>query len=228
MLLSGSNLKAMKAWRKKNAEAQAEIVLHIEVSQLAHVCDENSKDIWNNLETMHCSCGLASHLTLHHHFLTMHKRVDQPMANWIAFQLREISITVDNEDLILILTMGLPKSYDTFIISLYTINTTTLILNLIITHLLNKQSRQSGSNLSHPSPDPGLTAATLISSGKPGSHTGFQAHSNLTHITCYKCGQKGHFQANCPNPPPKPLPSEQSANAAFDHDDFLDEISGTW
>jgi hypothetical protein len=43
MPLSGSNPKAVKAWRKKNAEAQAEIVLHVEVSQLAHVCDENSE-----------------------------------------------------------------------------------------------------------------------------------------------------------------------------------------
>jgi gag-polypeptide of LTR copia-type len=84
------------------------------------------------------------------------QRVDQPMANWIAevhgiaFQLGEISITVDNEDLILILTtMGLPKSYDTFVISLDTINTTTLTLNFIITCLLNKQSQQSGSNPSH-------------------------------------------------------------------------------
>jgi gag-polypeptide of LTR copia-type len=158
---------------------------------------------------MHHSHGLVLHLALCHCFLTMHKRVDQPMANCIAevhgivFQLWDIGVAIDDEDLILILTMGLPKSYDTFVISLNAINTTTLTLNFVITHLLNEQSQQSGSNPSHSSPDPGLTAATLISSGKPGSCTGFQAHSNLTHITCYKYDQKGHFQANCPNPPPK-------------------------
>ena len=111
MPLSGPNSRAVKAWRKKNAEAQAEIVLHVEVSQLAHVRDENSEDIWNNLETMHRSRGLASRLALRRRFLTMRKRGDQPMANWIAevcgtaFQLREIGVTVDDEDLILVLTM---------------------------------------------------------------------------------------------------------------------------
>jgi hypothetical protein len=74
MLLSGFNSKAVKVWRKKNVEAQTEIVLHIKVLQLAHVHDENSEHIWNNLETMHCSHGLVLCLTLHHHFLTMHKR----------------------------------------------------------------------------------------------------------------------------------------------------------
>jgi gag-polypeptide of LTR copia-type/Zinc knuckle len=148
------------------------------------------------------------------------------MTNWIAFQLRKIGVTVHDEDPI-ILTMGLPKSYNTFVISLNAIDTTTLTLDFIITHLLNEQSQQSDSNLCHPSPDPGLAAATLISSGKHGSCTGFQAHNNLAHIMCYKCSQKGHFQANCPNPPPKSQPFKQSANATFDHDD-LDEILEAW
>jgi hypothetical protein len=59
MPLSGPNSKPVKTWKKKNAEAQAEIVLHVEVSQLPHVRDENAGDVWNNLKTMHLSHGLA-------------------------------------------------------------------------------------------------------------------------------------------------------------------------
>ena len=61
------------------------------------------------------------------------------MANWIAevhgitFQLGEIGVTIDNEDLILVLTMGLPKSYDTFVISLDTTDPAALTLNFVIT-----------------------------------------------------------------------------------------------
>jgi hypothetical protein len=78
----------------------------------------------------------------------MRKKSDQPMANWIAevrgvaFHLEQIGVTVDDEDLILVLTMGLPKSFDTFVISLDT-DTTPLTLNHIVTRLLNEESRQT-------------------------------------------------------------------------------------
>jgi hypothetical protein len=162
------------------------------------------------------------------------------MANWIAevcgiaFQLGEIGVTIDDEDLILVLTMGLPKSYDTFVISLDSTDPATLTLNFVITHLLNEQSRQSVGDPSCMSPalrDPGLAAVTL-SSEKPGSRTGFRQNSsnNLAHIMCYKCSLKGHFQANCPTNQSllKSQPSEGTANGAFDLDELDDGTDGSW
>jgi hypothetical protein len=128
--------------------------------------------------------------------------------------------------------MGLPKSYDTFVISLNSTDPATLTLNFIITHLLNKQFRQFIGDPSCMSPapcDPGLAAVTL-SSEKPGSHTGFRQNSsnNLAHITCYKCGLKGH--ANCPTDQslPKLQPSEGTANGAFNLDELDNGTDGSW
>ena len=54
----------------------------------------------------------------------MTKRADQSMSSWIAdvqqatFHLKEVGYTATDEDKILVLTQGLPLSYDPFIISL--------------------------------------------------------------------------------------------------------------
>ena len=157
------------------------------------------------------------------------------MANWIAevhgvaFHLEEISVTIDDEDLILVLTMGLPKSFDTFVISLDT-DTTPLTLNHVITRLLNEESQQTVDTRPVHEHDPSL-AATTFSSEKPGSHTGGRCQNtghSLAHITCYKCGQKGHFQANCPNhsaslSQPSSTNDTHAAHTAFYVDDLEEQ-----
>jgi len=50
------NSKAVKDFMKRSAEARAEIVLHIEVSQLAHIRDPDLTSIWSTLKTVHCAC----------------------------------------------------------------------------------------------------------------------------------------------------------------------------
>ena len=59
-----NNTKAVKSWQKKQRLAQAEIILHVEPSQLPHTCFDNLKDIWDNLETVHRSHGFATCLPL--------------------------------------------------------------------------------------------------------------------------------------------------------------------
>ncbi|KAI0693234.1 hypothetical protein BC835DRAFT_1276352 [Cytidiella melzeri] len=68
----------------------------------------------NSLQRVHRARRLATRLALRRTFLTMKKKNDKPMAQWIAdvrgvaFRLRGIGVTVDDEELILVLTMGLP------------------------------------------------------------------------------------------------------------------------
>ena len=63
-------------------------------------------------------------MSLRRKFNTMTKRTDQLMSNWIAdvqqaaFRLNKVGYTATDEDKILVLTQGLPLSYDPFIISL--------------------------------------------------------------------------------------------------------------
>ena len=75
----------------------------------------------------------------------MKKAAEQSMQAWIgdiqslAFQMREAGIEVTNQDKILALTMGLPKSYDAVIINFDSTSPELLMLNHIITRLLNEE-----------------------------------------------------------------------------------------
>lgn len=76
------------------------------------------------LTWVHCTRKLTTCLTLHCHFLTMKKKANQPISQWIAKvcnlaqHLRDVSVTVDDEDIILALTMGLLHLYNLFIVTL--------------------------------------------------------------------------------------------------------------
>ena len=79
----------------------------------------------------------------------------QSIQSWVAdiccvtFQLSEIDISVSNEDIILVLTAGLPPSYEPLIVLLNAISPDSLTLNFVVSHLLNKESCQGVS-----APDP--------------------------------------------------------------------------
>ncbi|KAG1877374.1 hypothetical protein F4604DRAFT_1570894 [Suillus subluteus] len=49
---------------KKMAEARAEIILHVECDQLAHMRDHDPKLIWETLTQVHHACGLGTRMAL--------------------------------------------------------------------------------------------------------------------------------------------------------------------
>jgi hypothetical protein len=183
------NLKPVKAFLHKQKLARAEIILRISPSQLPHVRDSDPQVIWNNLRTLHQSRGFASRLSLRRRFITMKKGDTQSIQSWVAdvrrvaFQLSEIDVTVPDEDIILVLTAGLPPSYDSFIISLDAVSPDSLTLDFVVSRLLNEEARQG-----IPATDPHSVALAAT-----------RAKTPLAQITCFKCQKKGHYQSNCPD-----------------------------
>ena len=96
----GPNSPVTKAWVKKDALARAELILCVEPDQLAHMTGSFAYEIWQELERVHRARGFATRLSLRRHFLTLKKRSDQPMSQWIsevrsvAYRLRKIDVTV--------------------------------------------------------------------------------------------------------------------------------------
>ncbi|EIN04754.1 hypothetical protein PUNSTDRAFT_32781, partial [Punctularia strigosozonata HHB-11173 SS5] len=101
-----------------------------------------------NLRKVHQTEGFASCLALRRHFWGMTKKPNQIIANWIAdvrsiaFRLEEAAVNVDDEDIILVLTMGLPASDQSFICSLDATDASHLTLSYVIDRLLNEETRQ--------------------------------------------------------------------------------------
>ncbi|OJA16104.1 hypothetical protein AZE42_12878 [Rhizopogon vesiculosus] len=134
----------VKRTAKKMAEVRAEIILRVECNQLAHMHDRNPKVIWEMLAQLHHACGLGTRMALRWKLLTVAKEATESMSAWIsrvkgmALDLEDIGVTVDDEDQILVLTTGLDKSYDSFIISLDSTATADLTFDHVVNRLLNE------------------------------------------------------------------------------------------
>ena len=183
------NSKPVHAFRRKQAEAIAEITLNVEPTQLIFIQGDDPNVVWDSLTKVHQARGMASRLALRRRFLRLEKP-EGPMQNFIAearrlaLQLQEIGVTVEDEDTILVLTGGLPPSYDNFVVALDSAPSD-LTLDYVITRLLNEESRQLNGEASY-------AESALAARYKPG-----EVKTVLSHITCWKCGKKGHYQSNC-------------------------------
>ena len=110
---------------KKRMEARAEIVARISDSQLDHVLGLNDPvDIWQTLQRVHVSRGLASRLSLRREFLKLMKKEDEAMSGFVgrvrklAYRLKMIGVEVMDEDMILAATVGLGDSWSGLVMTL--------------------------------------------------------------------------------------------------------------
>ncbi len=120
------------------------------------------------------------------------------MASWISdvkgivFQLSQIGVAVPDEDIILALTNGLPAPYNYFILMLDSTPSEVSNLNYIIGCLRTEETRQRAESGSLDMTDEALA----VTHDRP-------RRLGLAHITCFACGNKGHYQVNCPTHSPQ-------------------------
>ena len=191
-LAEESDLKKIWAFQRRQAQCRAEMVLRVNDSQLPHMADSDPKAIWNALTGVHRAQGFGSWLQLCQHFITAIMKDGQSMEGWIgevhscANWLKAIDVDVSDEDIIIVLTAGLPPSYTTVIISLDAVKPQELTVNFVITCLLNEEGRQvispNVSEVKKEEPD----NAALMSE--------WSSHN----VQCYYCLEMGHFSSMCP------------------------------
>ena len=219
--------KKFKEFIRKQAEARSEIILRVSPSQLSHCRASNPYEIWKNLANIHSAKGRATVIALRRRFQRLRFEPSETMSayisrvRYVAFLIEEANATVSDDDLILTLTAGLPHSYNSLLISLDSAADSEYTLNTVITRLINEYQRQ------HQFPQ--ITRQTRAISGAPDEamsvSTSTSTHRNLSHITCFTCGNKGHYQANCPtrtstNPsPPVPVASHEFSGAIEEDSD---------
>ena len=223
--------KKVREFYRKQAEARAEIILHVSPSQLVHCSDPDPYIIWTNLLNIHLPRGRSTVLTLRRRFHRLRLEKTETISSYIsrlrhvAFLLEQAAFTVTDDDMILALTAGLPHSYDNFLVSLDTLPDSEYTLTIIISRLNNEYQRQH-MYFSTPRVQPTLpisdqneALAVVASPSSPMS-------SRLIHITCFLCGNKGHYQANCPTRSITPSIStsiKSQGHAALAEEDSEDE-----
>ena len=203
--LGSPNSKPVKAFLQKQKLARAEIILRVSPSQLPNVHDPDLMVIWDTLRALHQFRGFASCLSLRRRFITMKKEDMQSIQSWVAdirrvaFQLSEIDVSVPDEDIILVLTAGLPPSYESLIVSLDAVSPDLLTLDFVISRLLNEESCQG-------IPAPNTTSSALAAT---------RAKTPISQIICFKCQKKGHYQSHCPDAETKVAAAVVKENFAF-------------
>ena len=124
-----------------------------------------------------------------------------------------------DEDFILALTNGLLPHYKNLVLALDSTPSDLFSVNYVIGHLRTEESCQ----------------CTAVASEFGGTDSLDQVLATMlkwtgtAHITCFSCGQKGHYQANCltaPVPPQTATPTRpvSSANTVTVTNEGLDAI----
>jgi hypothetical protein len=186
--IGSENTKSVKAYRKKQQAARAEIALRVADNQLIFTKQEDPAEIWSKLEKVHTARGFATRKTLRRRFHNMTRREDQSMQSWVAEvqgaaqELRELGAVFDEETEGIVLTGGLGPAYEPLMVSLDAGDGQEL--DYTITRLLNEAKRQEEDK------QPDRTSVMHAEARK--------SRKDLKDVTCYQCGKKGHYKNHCP------------------------------
>ncbi|GJF00313.1 hypothetical protein PsYK624_165980 [Phanerochaete sordida] len=219
---TGPNSKGVKEWERKNKESMAEIILHVEETELSHLqLLPTAYEMIEELTRMHRPVGNTTRMSMRRRFHSVKLKPDQSMASYIAEvrtlaqRLRALGVTVNDEDIILALTMGLPRAYDMFVVTLDAMPTDELTLPNVISRLLNEESRHVAVATAEETLEESAAAAvTKAAAKRTAPSNAADAAVRLARITCYNCGEKGHYQANCSSPRSAPVAKVAEAHAA--------------
>ena len=192
--------KGAKERKRKQEVAKAKIVLSLDVSQLAFVAGlGDPRVIWNTLESIHRSGAINSILTLRRRFFRMVMQPNESAMAWIArvraqaFELSQTPYPVIDIDIILVITDGLPPSFNPVVTALDALTTSELTIKNVQTRVISHQVLLDREQQKDRSEDTTASSVAFAAAFKRPSTSG--------PLICYNCGGHGHIASKCPSPP---------------------------
>ena len=186
---SGDTEKA--AFLRKQRSARAHIALHVSPAQLTAVrLESDPKKIWEELQRLNRPCGFGTCMVLRCKLANMKWGPHLSMSTWItsvrdiARQIQDLKGDVAEEDIIVILTNSLPETYGPLVVQLDVMEEKEHTLSHVITCLVGEECRQNGDK------DWEEDTIALAATWKP--------RRDRADITCFGCGEKGHYRNECP------------------------------
>jgi hypothetical protein len=228
----------VKAVAKRNAkkmgEARARMITRVETSQLVHMREQDPMVIWAKLAVTHQVRGLATRLAKCCKFLTVAKGNEESITSWasrvkgMAFDLEDIGGMVTDEDIMIVLTMGLNKEYDHFVASIDATPTQELTVDYVVTRMLNEETQYADKGSTYA--NEALVANVVNTKSqtdynkKYGGRKCWQcdkashvrSECNVpSDVKCGNCGGKGHTLEACLKPRGAEDKSDTAATAIF-------------
>jgi gag-polypeptide of LTR copia-type/Domain of unknown function (DUF4219) len=197
---STSAKKAIAEYEMKLRQARARMIRKVTAGQLPHMKDPNPKKVWEELRQVHRAAGFGSKMAMCHRFINARIKLDdsqevaKTMASWIGrvkamrFELEAIGVKISDEDIILVLTNGLPGGYEQFVIALDATRPEDITLGNIIMRLANEEGRREMNVVKKEEEKNRLGESALAAK---------KECCDRSEITCFGCGKKGHFRSEC-------------------------------
>ena len=186
---------------QKQKSARARIALHVNASQLNAVrLETDPKKIWDELQRLNRPGGFGTRMALRRELTKMKKAPEMPMSKWVtsvrdlARQIKDLKGDIPDEEIIVILTNSLSASYAPLVVQLDSMEEKDRTLSYVITQLIREERRQSGDR------DREDTPLALVAK---------KEHKNRSEITCFGCGEKGHYCPECQQEKEKEKPERQ-------------------
>lgn len=222
-LLEGATLDEENKLKTQEKKCKSILVQCIHDSQLEYIKDKkNAKDIFDGLKAVFERASVAGQLLLRKRLLTMKYSDGNDMRkHFLDFDknvrdLKSIGATMEEMDIICHLLLTLPKSFDTLVTAIETIDPANLSMEFVKSRILDEFGKRS----------------CVAGNSNKMNNEPAAMNSSRPKIKCYNCGKTGHYKSQCrmqgeksgySNGNKKSYSNQKSANFSKDNDE--DELS---
>ena len=195
----------------------SKIVSEVKDGQLVHThVSRDPAEVWARLESIHLSQGLGSTISTWQKLFCITKAPDTSIQEHagaiheLADRLTGLDDTPSDSLLVATLMLSLPESYSSLVISLDS-HSNKNDFDFVVQRCMNEEARQVAAATMQ-----GVPAGKVDKARDP-ENIAFHTHirRDRKDITCFGCGQKGHYQNECKAAEKPPENAPKVAAAAY-------------
>lgn len=215
-ILEGLDDLQINAHNKNEKKCKSILVKHIGDDILEHIKDKaTAKAIYDTLGEVFERKTVSGQLFLRKKLLTLKYSDDKDIKDHIlefdktVRELKSIGAKLENLDVVCHLLLTLPKSYESLVTALETLQPNQLTLEFVKSRLLDEYAKRNGENETE--------------SVRPNGSVAMNAKNQTPKLKCYNCGKPNHKASECRYK--RSGGNKRAANLSRNEDDDFDSDS---